>query len=91
MKAKCKIVAKLAKTPQFGKRSAEFVLAAMVDKCGDQKVKAEAVEALTEMAEKLSLDFIGNQVCHYHYWHMMCLPLMLIIFLMNSVRSLVTR
>ena len=67
MKAKCKLVAKLAKTPQFGKRSAEFVLSAMVDKCGDLKIKAEAVEALTEMAEKLSLDFIGNQVCHSYF------------------------
>ncbi|EDV29465.1 uncharacterized protein TRIADDRAFT_51833 [Trichoplax adhaerens] len=65
MKAKCKLVTKLAKTPLFGKRSASFVLSAMVDKCGDIKVKNEAIEALTEMTEKLSLDFIGNQVITY--------------------------
>ena len=63
MKAKFQVIAVLAeRAAVFGKKSAAACLPALVDKLGDLKVKAQSVEALLLIAEKMTLNYTSLQV-----------------------------
>ena len=64
MKLKVDLLATLALKGTFTRTSSGFCLAELVDKVGDLKNGAAAQEALSCIAEGISLNYIGGEVSH---------------------------
>ena len=64
MKLKVDLLATLALKGTFTRTSSGFCLMELVDKVGDPKNGAAAMEALSCIAEGISLNYIGGEVSH---------------------------
>ena len=62
MKTKLELVAYLAENSNFTRTSADIVLSDVIDKLGDIKCAEVAKQALTNMAEATSLEYIASQL-----------------------------
>jgi len=66
LKLKVDLIATLAQKGTFTRTSAGFCLNELVDKVGDVKNGASVQEALSCMAEAISLNYIGTEVYHVY-------------------------
>ena len=64
LKLKVDLLATLAQKGTFTRTSAGFCLTELVDKLGDLKNGAATQEALSCIAEGISLNYIGGEVSH---------------------------
>lgn len=64
LKLKVDLLATLGQKGTFTRTSASFCLNELVDKVGDIKNGAAVQEALSCIAEAISLNYIGTEVCH---------------------------
>lgn len=62
LKLRVELVGYLGKNAKFSRISAEYCLSDLVDKAGDVKNGSAIQEALSCVAEALSLDFVGREV-----------------------------
>lgn len=62
LKVKVDLLAHLAKSSNFSRQSASFCLPDLADKIGDAKNGAAVQEALSCIAEAISLDFVSQDV-----------------------------
>eukprot|EP00118_Oscarella_pearsei_P028343 m.1928 g.1928 ORF g.1928 m.1928 type:complete len:2015 (+) comp8067_c0_seq1:84-6128(+) len=70
MRAKFSLVSHVASNAKvFGKRSIAVAIPGLVDKLADTKIKVEASECLSMMAEVTSLNYISMQACRHAAGH----------------------
>ena len=62
LKLKVDLIAYLAKSANFSRQSASFCLTDLAEKIGDAKNGSSVQEALSCMAEAISLDFVCQEV-----------------------------
>lgn len=61
------MIAILAEKSNFTRTSAEFVCKPLVDKIGDIKAGGKAKEALTAIAEAVTLGLVAENAVHYAF------------------------